>query len=217
MKINKCTKLSCTAQDKEKHPYISLKKALNHGLILKKVHRVIEFRQEAWLKPYIDMNTKLRMHAKNEFEKDFLNLMNNSVFSKTMKNVKNHRENKIVTTNKQRSKFASELNYHTTKYNSEDLLIMEMSKTIVKMNKPLYLGQAILAISKALMYKFSYDFIKSKYSDKASLCYMDVDGLIINVKTEDFYENIADNIEERFDTSNYDKNDKRLLQIGINK
>ena len=85
------------------------------------------------------------------------------------------------------------------------------------MNKPLYLGQAILDISKALIYEFWYDYIKSKYSDKASLCYMDIDGVIINVKTEEFYENIADNIEERFDTSNYDKNGKRLLQIGINK
>ena len=96
------------------------------------------------------MNTKLRMQAKNEFEKYFFKLINNSVFGKTIENVRNHREIKIVTTDKQRSKFASEPNYHTTKYISEDLLIMEMNKTVVKMNKPIYLGQAILDISKIL-------------------------------------------------------------------
>ena len=86
------------------------------------------------------MNTKLRMQVKNEFEKDFFKLMNNSVFGKTMKNVRNHRDIKIVTTNKQRKKFASEPNYHTTKYISKDLLIMEMKKVEVKMNKPIYLA-----------------------------------------------------------------------------
>ena len=109
----------------------ALKQALNHGLKLTKVHRVISFRQEAWLKPYIDMNTKLRTEAKNEFEKDFFKLMNKSVFGKTMENVRNHRDVKIVTTNKQRMKFASEPNYHTTKQMSEDLLIMEMKKLSV--------------------------------------------------------------------------------------
>ena len=109
----------------------ALKQALNHGLKLTKVHRVIPFRQEAWLKPYIDMNTKLRTEAKNEFEKDFFKLMNKSVFGKTMENVRNHRDVKIVTTNKQRMKFASEPNYHTTKQMSEDLLIMEMKKLSV--------------------------------------------------------------------------------------
>ena len=119
---------------------------------------------------------------------------------------------KIVTTDKQRNKFALEPNYHTTKYISEDLLIMEMNNTIVKMNKPLYLGQAILDISKTLMYEFWYEYIKSKYKDKATLCYMDTDSFIINIETEDFYEDIADNDEEWFDTSNYDKNIKDLYQ-----
>ena len=158
------------------------------------------------------MNTKLRMQAKNELEKDFFKLMNNSVFGKTMENVRNHREIKIVTTDKQRNKFALEPNYHTTKYISEDLLIMEMNNTIVKMNKPLYLGQAIVDISKTLMYEFWYEYIKSKYKDKATLCYMDTDSFIINIETEDFYEDIADNDEEWFDTSNYDKNIKDLYQ-----
>ena len=94
------------------------------------------------------MNTKLRKEAKNDFEKDFFKLMNNSVFGKTMENVRNHRDIKIVTTDRQRKKFASEPNYHTTKYISEDLLIMEMKKVEVKMNKLIYLGQEILDISK---------------------------------------------------------------------
>ena len=136
MKINKVDKLICNVQNKRNYVVhiTALKQALDHGLILKKVHRVIKFKQEAWLKPCIDMNTDLRKKAKNEFEKDFFKLMNNSVFRKTMENVRNHQDIKIVTTNKQRKKFASEPNYHTTKYISEDLLIMEMKKTEVKMN-----------------------------------------------------------------------------------
>ena len=116
MKINKCSKLVCTLYDKENYVIHirALKQALNHGLVLKKVHWVIKFYQEAWLKPCIDMNAKLRTEAKNDFEKDFFKLMNNSVFGKTMKNVRNHRDIKIVTTNKQRNKYASEPNYYTS-------------------------------------------------------------------------------------------------------
>ena len=103
-----------------------MKQALNHGLKLKKVHSVIEFRQEYWLKPYIDINSELRKNAKNDFEKDFFKLMNNSVFGKTMGNVRNHKDIRIVTTDKRRSILASEPNYHPTKYISKDLLVMEM-------------------------------------------------------------------------------------------
>ena len=100
--------------------------------MLEKVHRVIKFNQEAWLKPYIDMNTRLRKEAKNDFEKDFFKLMNNSVLGKTIENVRNHRGIKIVTTNKQRNKFASEPNYHTTKRISKNFLIIEIKKVEVK-------------------------------------------------------------------------------------
>ena len=219
MKINKCTKLTCTIQNKENYVIHirALKQAINHGLKLKKVHKVIEFDQEAWLKPYIDMNTDLRKQAKNDFEKDFFKLMNNSVFGKTMENVRNHRDIKIVTTDKRRSILASEPNYHSTKYISKDLLIMEMKKTEVKMNKPIYLGQAILDISKTLMYKFWYDYIKPKYEDRAKLCYTDTDSFVIHIITEDFFVDISDDVERWFDTSNYDKNDKRPLPIGKNK
>ena len=142
-----------------------LKQALNHGLVLKKVHRVIQFNQEDWLKPYIDMNTKLRKEAKNDFEKDFFKLMNNAVFRKTMENVRKHRDIKFVTTDKRRNQLASEPNYHTTKYFSENLMAIEMKKkkTKVKMNTLIYLGMSILDISKSLMYEFWYDYIKPKY------------------------------------------------------
>ena len=123
-------------------------------MILKKVQRVIEIKQEEWLKQYIEMNTKLRMLVKNNFEKGFFKLMNNSVFGKTMENVRNHRDIKLVTTDKQRNKVASEPNYHSTKYISEDLLVMEIKKAKITMNKPIYLGQAILDISNILMYEF---------------------------------------------------------------
>ena len=132
----------------------ALKQALNHGLILKKVHRAIQFNQEAWLKPYIEMNTKLRPEVKNDLEKDFLKLMNNSVFGKTMENVRIHRDIKLVTTDKRRNQLVSEPNYHTKILFSEDLLAIEMKKTKVKMNKPAYLGLSILEISTTLMYEF---------------------------------------------------------------
>ena len=129
----------------------ALKQALNHGLKLTKVHRVIEFKQEAWLKPYIDMNTKLRTDAKNDFERDFFKLMNNSVFGKTMENVRNRRDIKLVTNDERRNKLVSEPNYHTTMQFSENLMAIELKKTVTVMNKPIYLGQAILDISKTLM------------------------------------------------------------------
>ena len=146
MKVNKCNKLVCNLFNKKKYvAHINtLKQALNHGLKLKKIHRVIEFNQEAWLKPYIDMNTELRKAAKNDFEKDLFKLMNNSVFGKTMENIRKHRDIKLVTTDKKRSKLVSEPNYHTINLISEDLSIIEMKKTKVKINKPIYLGLSIL-------------------------------------------------------------------------
>ena len=120
-KLEKVEKLMCSIEEKEKYVIHirALKIALDYRLVLKGVHRVIKFNEEAWLKPYIDMNTKLRTEAKNEFEKDFSKLMNNSVFGKTIKNVRNHRDIKLVTTDIKRNKLISEPNYHTTKQFSE--------------------------------------------------------------------------------------------------
>ena len=108
--------------------------------------------------------------------------------------MRNHRDIKLVTTNKQRNNFASEPNYHSTKYISKDLLIMEMKKAKVKMNKPMYLGQVVLDISKTLMYVFWYDYLKPKYRDKVKLCYMDADSFVTCVETEDFYKDIANDV-----------------------
>ena len=137
MEINKCKKLVCNLYDKKKYVVHinSLKQALNHGLKLKKIHRIIEFNQETWLKPYIDMNTELRKLARNDFVKDLFKLMNNSVFGKTMENIRKHRDIKLVTTDKKRNKLVSEPSYHTINLISENLSIIEMKKTKVKMNK----------------------------------------------------------------------------------
>ena len=188
---------------------------MNHGLKLKKIHRIIEFNQEARLKPYIDMNTELRKATKNDFGKDLFKLMNNLVFRKTMENIRKHKDIKLVTTDKKRSKLVSEPNYHTFNLTSEDLSIIEMKKTKVKMNKPTYLGLSILEISKILMYEFWYDYMKPKYGNDVKLCYMDMDSFIMNIKTNDFYEDISNDVENRLDTSNYEVN--RPLPMGKNK
>ena len=131
--------------------------------------------------------------------------------------MRKHRDIKLVTTEEKRIKLVSEPNYHTTKQFSENLLAIEIKKVTVKMNKPVYLGISILDISKTLMYEFWYDYVKPKYQEKAKLCYMDTDSFLINFFTEAFFEDINNDLERWFDTSNYDKNDKRPLQTGMNK
>ena len=126
-----------------------------------------------------------------------------------MENIRKHRDIKLVTTNKKRSKLVSEPNYHVINLISEDLSIIEMKKTKVKMNKPIYLGLSILEISKILMYEFWYDYMKPKMNDNIKLCYMDTDSFIMNIKTNDFYEDIANDVE------NYEVN--RPLLMGKNK
>ena len=133
------------------------------------------------------MNTKKRKEVKNAFQKDFFKLMNNSVFGKTMENLRKHRDIKLVTTDEKRSKLISEPTYHTTKRFSENVLAIEMKKTKVKMNKSVYLGMSILDISKTLMYKFWYDYIKPKYGDRAKLCYTDTDSFIFHIMTQRFF------------------------------
>ena len=216
MKIDKCKKLACSLLNKNKYVVHikSLKQALSHGLKFKKIHRAIKFNQKAWLKPYIDMNTELRKLAKDDFEKDLFKLINNAVFGKTMGNISKHRDIKLVTTDKKRNKLVSEPNDHTINYISEDLSIIEMNKTKVKMNKPMYLGLSILDISKILMYKFWYDYMKPKYGNRVKLSYMDTDSFVMNINTNDFYKDIANDVDKRFNTSNYEVN--RPLPTGKN-
>ena len=133
-----------------------------------------------------------------------------------MENTRNHRDIKLVTTEKRR-RLISEPNCHSHKKVSDHLMAIEMKKARVKMTKPLYLGMSILDISKILMYEFWYDYINPKYGDKAKLCYTDTDSFIIHIITEDFFEDISNDVEKWYDTSNYDENDKRPLSIGKNK
>ena len=213
--INNTKKLVCNLNDKKNYiVHINvLKQALDHGLKLRRVHRVTEFEQEAWLKQYIDVNTELRKKATNDFEKDFFKLM--KVFGKTMEYVRKHRDIKLVKTDKKRNKLVSEPNFHTMKLIDNNLSIIEMRKIKVMMNKPIYLGLSILAISKITMYEFWYDYLKIKYQDKARLCYMDTDSFVVNIKTKDFYKDVSQDVNKRFDTSNCTFD--RPLPTGINK
>ena len=163
------------------------------------------------------MNTELRKNAKNEFEKDFYKLKINSIYGKTVQNDRNHRDIRLVTTEAKRNKLASEPNYQSTKCISKHFLVMEMKKTEVKINKPIYLGQVVLYLSKTLMFEFWYDYLKPMYGDKIRLCYTDTDSFIMHIKTDDFYKDISADADKWFDTSNFNKNDNRPLEIGKNK
>ena len=144
------------------------------------------------------MSTELRMKGENDFDKDFYKIMNNAVYGKTMENVRKHKIIKLVNNDTRRNKLVSEPNYHTTKWFSENLLAIEMKKVSVNI-KPIYLGLAILSLSKIKMYEYWYDRMKPKYDDNVKLCYMDTDSFIMHIKTEDFYKDIADDVEKKYD------------------
>ena len=182
-----------------------LQQALNHGLKLKKVHKVIQFDQSAWMKKYIILNIELRQKASTDWVKDYFKMMCNAVFGKTTQNVRSEKDIKLVTTDVQRNKLVSQPNYHCTKWFSEDLLATEMKKVKVNMNKPIYLEMSILDISKLPMYEFWYSYLKPKYKENLTLCSMDTDSFIFNVKTKDWYKHISNDVEKRFDTSGIQK------------
>ena len=163
-------------------------------------------------KPYIDLNTKLRQKVRTKFENDFFKSMNNHVFGKTMENVRNI---KLVTTEGGRNYLVLEPNYHTTKIFTQNLSAIEMRKSSISINKLVYLGLSILDLSKTVKYKFWYHYVKAKYGGNTKLCYMDIDSFIVHVKTDDIYKDIAENVEARFDTSNFEKD--RPLPEGGNK
>ena len=185
MKIEKVENLVANLHDKtECVLHIrNLKQALNHGLRLKKVHRVIKLNQNAWLKRYIDMNTE---KVENDFEHNFFKLMNNAVFGKTMRNLRKHRDIKVVTIERKRNYLVSELNYHSKKLFTEKLLVKEIKKTEILMIKPVCFGLSILELSKILMYEFWYDYVKQKYCEKEKLCYMDTGSFIAYIKQSIF-------------------------------
>ena len=167
MKINKVEELVPNLYNKKKYVIHirALNQALKHGLILEKVHQVTEFNQSAWLKPYINFNTELRKKAKNDFEKDFFKLMNNAVFGKTMENIRKHKDIKLITNEKVYLKTVMKPSFKSGVLFGENLMGCEMGKIKVIMNKPVYLGQAILDLSKIVMYEFHYDYMKPKYGN----------------------------------------------------
>ena len=194
----------------------ALNQALKHRLVLERIHRAIEFKQSAWVKEYIDFNTRLRTEATNDFEKDFYKLMNKSGFGKTMENIRKHRDIKLVKNREEYLKAVMKPNFKSGTLFGPNLMGCEMGKIKVVMNKPVYLGQAILDLSKIVMYQFHYDYMKRKYDDDSlTLCYMDADSLIYDIATDDFYKDIANDVADRFDTSGY--NPYRPLPVGLNK
>ena len=165
MEVNGVTELVPNLRNKTKYVVHirALAQALEHGLILECIHRAIEFNQLAWMKPYIDLNTKLRSLATNDFEKDFFKLMNNAVFGKTMENIRNHKNIKLVTTEEKFTKLVMKPNFKSSILFGENLMGFEMGKVKVVMNKPVCPGQAILDLSKLVMYEFHYDYMRRKY------------------------------------------------------
>ena len=161
------------------------------------------FNQKAWLTSHLDMNAELRKNAKNDLGKHFFKLMNNAVFGKTMKNVRNPGEIKLIKIKARRKYLVSEPNYYTEKVFSDNSLPTEMQRTHILMSKPVSLGLSILKISTIVMYEFWYDYVKPKYGAKAKLFYMETDNFLVYIKTEDVYVIISKDVETRCHTSNY--------------
>ena len=219
IEVNKVEKLIPNLWNKKNYVihYENLKQYLNLGLKLTKIHRGIKFKESQWLKKYIALNTDLRTKARNEFEKDFFKLMNNSVFGKTMENIRNRSVIKLVTDKIKAENLAAKPNFKHCNIFNEDLIAIHMKKTILTFDKPVYLGMCILDLSKTLMYDFHYNYIKKKYGDKAKLLFTDTDSLMYEIKTEDFYKDISGDVKDRFDTSDYPPNHPSGIPTGCNK
>jgi hypothetical protein len=179
----------------------NLKYYLEKGLVLKKIHRVLEFNQTNWLSKYINFNTDQRKLSKNEFEKDLYKLMNNAVFGKTMENVRARVDIQLYTDEKLVLKQIAKPQFIQHKIYDEQLIAIKQLKKCVKLDKPIYIGVAVLDLSKLHMYKFHYDYIKPKYSD-ATLLFTDTDSLCYHIKTDDIYEDMNKN-SDLFDRSGY--------------
>ena len=211
-------KLVLTLEDKEKYVvhYKNLQLYLRQRMRLKKVHRVIEFDQEPWTEPYIRMNTEFRKQAKSDFETDFYKLMNNSVFGKTMENLRNRADVKIVRdweTDKIR-KLLSSPSFDRFTIFGNDMAGIHMRKTKLVLNKPVYTGMTILENSKILMYDFFYSYLKARYGYKCELVYTDTDSLTLDIQTKDAYEDMKEH-SWMYDASNYPKDHQ--LYDGKNK
>ena len=212
-------KLIPNLNDKKKYVvhYDNLKLYESLGLKITKIHRGIRFEESAWLKEYIDLNTDLRTKATNDFEKDFFKLMNNSVFGKTMERIENRVDIRLVCDEKEAIKLAAKVSFDRLTIFDENLIAIHNKRTKLFYNKPIYLGMCILDSSKTLMYDFHYNYIKSKYGDRAKLLFTDTDSLAYELKTDDFYADIADDVRSRFDTSDYLKDHPSGIETGVNK
>lgn len=188
--------------------YRMLKLVLQHGLVLKKVHRVLQFEQSAWLKSYIELNTKMRSKANNDFEKELYKLMNNAIFDKAMENVKSRVDIKLKSKWDGRygvRSLIAQPNFKKRTIFDENLVAIEMKQTRILMNKSISVGMAILDIfSKVVMYEYYYNFLKPKYGTNISMAYTDTDSFVLHVKTDDFYDDMKQNLEY-YDTSDYPK------------
>ncbi|GFU36917.1 uncharacterized protein NPIL_174171 [Nephila pilipes] len=210
-------RLLTTLEPKTKYVlhYSNLKLYLKLGLILKKIHRVLKFFQSPWLKNYIDYNTKLRTKAVNDFQKDFYKLMNNSIFGKTMENVRRRVDIRLCSTEEQARKLIAKSNFNRRTIFSENLMAVHLKKTNIKFFKPIHVGMTILDLSKVLMYSFHYEYMKHRYDSKIKLMYTDTDSFIYEIKTDDFYSDMKDDLN-LYDTSDYDKNNVYNLPL-VNK
>ena len=185
----------------------NLKLYLSLGLKLKKIHRVLEFSEKPWLKEYIDFNTEKRKKAKNAFEKDFFKLMNNSVFGKTMENIRKRSNIYLETDPDHFLRQTAKPTFVSCKIFHENLVAIHMKKNFLLLDKPSYVGMCILDLSKVLMYDFHYNFIKAKYGDRAKLLFTDTDSLCYHILTDDVYEDLY-NHKDMFDNSDYSKSSK---------
>ena len=202
-------KLIPTLNDKKNYVLLeeNLKLYLSLGLKLKKIHRVLEFSEKPWLKEYIDFNTEKRKNAKNAFEKDFFKLMNNSVFGKTMENIKKRSNIYLETDPDHFLRQTAKPTFVSCKIFHENLVAVHMKKSFLKLDKPSYVGMCILDLSKVLMYDFHYNFIEAKYGDLAKLLFTDTDSLCYHIITDDVYQDLY-NHKDMFDNSDYSKSSK---------
>ena len=219
MIVNGVEKLICHFKPRKNYVvhYRNLRQYLEMGMRLTTVHRGISFYQSSWMEPYIRKNTELRKLAANSFEKDFFKLMNNSVFGKTIENIRKRQNIILIDDRKKAAKLTSRPNFDRATIFDKNLIAVHMKKTEVYFNKPVYVGQAILDLSKTLMFDFHYNYIKKKYRNKAELMFTDTDSLLYQIHTDDFYRDISNDILEKFDTSDYPPNHKSGIPTGVNK
>ncbi|XP_065650901.1 uncharacterized protein LOC136079114 [Hydra vulgaris] len=223
VKVNKVEKLIPNLNHKKNYVihYENLKLYERLGLRITKIHRGVMFEERTWLSQYIELNTYLRTKAKNDSEKEFVKLMNNSVFGKTMKNIQKRVDVRLITNRDEAVKLASRPNYKSRTIFDENLIAIHMKRTKLMYNKPIYLEMCLLDLSKTLMYEFYYDYIKNKYADRGKLLFTDTDSLAYEIKTEDFYDDIKYDVESKFDTSVFTLNHPAIInvafEVGLNK